>query len=112
MMADKKEYNKYKCACGWRTKRVYTGWRPTITCGKCGGVAHVQLDIPRAPYDPNRRRIPMTDQQKRLVGWHYNEKSWIRDIESRRVVPPSYQQKLGAKVIRVPPGKAAPWERG
>lgn len=102
-----KEFDKYKCLnCGWRTTRVHRGHYPSIPCKRCGSVAHLQFDLPavaESSHSATYHRTPMTEQQKRLLGFYRNEREWHRDIESRRQAP-------DGSIVRVPLGKSAPWE--
>lgn len=64
-------------------------------CDRCG--------VLKDAYLAEVRRRPMTDQEKRLIGFYRNERKWHEDIMSRRVAP-------DRSVVRVPLGKRAPWE--
>jgi hypothetical protein len=60
-------------------------------------------------FDEIIHRKPLTEQQKNLLTFYRDERKWHQDIQSRRMVPAPLQHKYG-KLIRIPPGKAAPWE--
>lgn len=76
-----------------------------ITCPQCGNRQDDEWQNCHAClYNLHSREAPQVVKDTLRFGWLLSEKKWHTDIESRRIAP-------DGQIVRVPPGKKAPWER-